>query len=78
MPVAVALYVLPVAPPIAPPLSDHWFPVALDEVSKTFPPAQNVVAPPALIVGVAGDGFTVTAVARDAALAQPPAVAMTV
>lgn len=38
------------------------------EVSTTLPPAQNVVGPPAVIVGVAGKGFTVTTVADDAAL----------
>ena len=39
---------------------DHVLPVAADEVSVTLPPWQNVVAPPAAIVGVAGVGFTVT------------------
>jgi hypothetical protein len=34
-------------------------PLALLEVSVTLPPAQNVVAPPAVIVGVAGVGLTV-------------------
>ena len=29
------------------------------EVSVTLPPAQNVKGPPTLIVGVAGDAFTV-------------------
>jgi hypothetical protein len=52
--------------------------VALEDVSVTLPPAQNVVAPPALIVGVAGIGLTVTLVAADAALAQPLVVTMTV
>ena len=40
---------------------------ALD-VNVTLPPVQNVVDPPAVIVGVAGVGFTVTAVAVDEAL----------
>jgi hypothetical protein len=53
-------------------------PVALDDVSVTLPPAQNVVALPGVIVGVAGIGFTVTLVAADAALAQPLVVTMTV
>lgn len=40
------------------------------EVRTTLPPAQKVAGPPAVIVGVAGRGFTVTAVAADAALWQ--------
>jgi hypothetical protein len=40
-----------------------------DAVSCTFPPAQNVVGPPAVIVA-AGVVFTVTAVGDDVAL-QP-------
>lgn len=38
---------------------DHRLPVADDEVKVTLPPAQNVVGPPGVIVGVAGTGFTV-------------------
>ena len=38
-------------------------PVALLDVSVTLPPAQNVVGPPGVIVGVAGTGLTVTVVA---------------
>jgi hypothetical protein len=45
---------------------DQVFPVAEDEVKVTEPPAQKVVGPPAVIVGVAGSGFTVTVVAADA------------
>ena len=44
----------------------------------TDPPAQNVVGPPGVIVGVAGIGFTVTVVGADAALLQPPEVTATV
>ncbi|MNW70982.1 hypothetical protein D3C74_505600 [compost metagenome] len=44
---------------------DHVFPVAADDVKTTEPPAQNVVGPPAVIVGVAGSGFTVTVVGAD-------------
>ena len=44
---------------------DQVFPVADEEVRVTEPPAQKVVGPPAVIVGVAGSGFTVTAVEAD-------------
>jgi hypothetical protein len=40
-------------------------PVAALEVKITFPPLQKVVAPLAAIVGVAGNAFTVTAVALE-------------
>jgi hypothetical protein len=43
-------------------------PLALLEVSVTLSPAQNVVGPPGVIVGVAGSGFTVTVVAVEGAL----------
>ena len=49
-----------------------------DEVNTTDPPAQNVVAPPALIVGVAGAGLTVTVVPALIALEQPEFVTITV
>ena len=51
---------------VAPP-GDHTLLVALLEVKVTLPPAQNVVAPPAVIVGVAGVGLTVTTVAAEVA-----------
>jgi hypothetical protein len=70
--------VLLVAPPIGLPSRYHWLPDALLEVSVTLPPAQNVVGPPGVIVGVAGVGLTVTLVAEDGALAQPLVVTMTV
>jgi hypothetical protein len=57
---------------------DHKFPVAEDDVNTTFPPAQNVVAPPAVIVGVAGTGLTVTTVAAEFAEVQDPEVTATV
>jgi hypothetical protein len=41
------------------------FPVADEDVNVTEPPAQNVVGPLAVIVGTAGSGFTVTAVAAE-------------
>ena len=56
----------------------HWLPVAEDEVSTTDPPAQNVVGPPGVIVGVAGIAFTVTTVAADGSDGQPFAVTTTV
>jgi hypothetical protein len=39
-----------------------------DDVSVTLPPSQNVVALPALIVGVGGFGFTVTVVIAEVAV----------
>ena len=38
------------------------------EVRVTLPPAQKVVGPPAVIVGVGGRVFTVTDVAADGKL----------
>ena len=46
---------------------DQVFPPEAEEVSTTFPPEQNVVAPPAVIVGVAGMELTVTFVEADVA-----------
>jgi hypothetical protein len=46
----------------------QWLPMLLLLVKVTFPPAQNVVAPLAVIVGVAGGGSTVTLVAALVAL----------
>ena len=48
----------------------HVFPVAELEVKVTEPPAQKVVGPLALIVGVGGFGFTVTVVEVEVAV-QP-------
>ena len=56
----------------------HWLPEALLEVRVTLPPAQKVVGPPGVIVGVAGIGLTVTDVWAEAALLQPSDVTMTV
>lgn len=39
---------------------DQVFPVTADDVNTTDPPEQKVVGPPAVIVGTAGSGFTVT------------------
>ena len=38
----------------------HEFPVVLLEVRVTLPPWQKVVVPPAVMVGAAGKGLTVT------------------
>ena len=48
------------------------------EVSVTLPPWQNVVAPPAEIVGVVGNGLTVTTVGAEERLVHPFAVTATV
>ena len=57
---------------------DHVFPLAEEEVKVTEPPVQNVVELPAVIVGVAGIGFTVTTVPAEVAEVQPPEVTETV
>ena len=51
---------------------DHVLPVADDEVNTTLPPVHKVVDPDAVIVGVAGNGFTVTVTAAEAAELHPP------
>jgi uncharacterized protein with GYD domain len=50
---------------------DQRLSVAEDEVKTTLPPAQNVVGPPAEIVGVVGVGFTVTDVVAEFPDEQP-------
>ena len=47
-------------------------------MSKTLPPEQKVVAPPAVMVGVAGNGLTVTTVGADVAEHPLPLVTVTV
>lgn len=49
-----------------------------DEVRRTEPPSQNVVAPPAAIAGTAGFGFTVTLVVADAPEEHPRKICSTV
>ena len=44
---------------------DHKYVVPALEVRVRLPPAQKVVDPPAVIVGVAGKAFTVTTVAKE-------------
>ena len=55
---------------------DQRYDEALDAVSVTLPPAQNVVAPEALIVGD-GSGWTVTFVAALVAEQPLPSVTVT-
>lgn len=50
---------------------DQVFPVVEEEVSTTEPPEQNVVGPPAVIIGTGGVGFTVTVVATDVEEQEP-------
>ena len=52
--------------------------MADDELSITEPPAQKVVAPPGVMVGVDGIGFTVTTVAADGSDEQLSDVTTTV
>jgi hypothetical protein len=57
---------------------DQRFPLAEDDVKVTEPPAQNVVEPPAVMVGVVGFAFTVTTVAVEVAVQPEPFVIVTV
>jgi hypothetical protein len=57
---------------------DHTLFDGEEEVSTTLLPEQNVVGPPAEIVGVAGIGFTVTTIAVEGAEVQDPDVVVTV
>ena len=56
----------------------HVLPDDALEVSTTLPPAQNVVGPPALMVGADGIGLTVTVVADEEGDVQPEEVCVTV
>ena len=56
---------------VAPP-GVQTLPVALLLVKVTLPPAQNVVGPPAVTVGVAGKAFTVTTIELEGEEVQPP------
>ena len=67
-----------VAPPIGLPFRYHWFPLPLLEVRVTLPPWKKVVGPLGVTVGVGGVGFTVTTVAAEGELLQPPLVIMVV
>jgi hypothetical protein len=57
---------------------DQVFPVADDEVKVTEPPVQNVVGPPAAMIGTLGAAFTVTAVAAELATQPDPFPTVTV
>jgi hypothetical protein len=50
---------------------DQVFPPVDEDVRVTDPPAQNVVGPPAVIVGAAGTGFTVIVVVAEVAEHEP-------
>ena len=52
-------------------------PVADDDVKVTVPP-HCVIGPAGVIVGVAGNGLTVTVVIADVALQPKPLVTVTV
>lgn len=56
---------------------DQVLPVADELVKVTLPPAQNVVGPPGVIVGVAGGETTVTVVPADVEV-QVPLLTVTV
>jgi hypothetical protein len=58
-----ATFILAVVAPV-----DHKYVKPALDVKVTLLPAQKVVGPPAVMVGVAGKSFTVTMVATDAAL----------
>src|SRR5437763_10405750 len=70
------MYCCPMAPPMGELSRDHWLPVALLEVRVTLPPAQNVVAPPGVMVGVGRAVLTATFVV-PAAEVQPLTVTVT-
>ena len=67
-PVVVTLILVEVDP------VDHKLPIGSEDVSVTLPPSQNVVGPPAVIVGVEGKGFTVTFVGAEVAEHPLPSV----
>ena len=56
---------------------DHKFPVAEEDVSVTDPPAQKVVALPAVMVGATGIGLTVTLIVFETAEVHGPSITVT-
>ena len=61
---------------VSPP-GDHKYDVEVGAESITEPPAQKVIGPPAVMVGVEGNGFTVTVTGELAGLEQPAALVTT-
>ena len=68
----VAVMVWVVAPP-----GVQTLPEVADDVRFTLPPAQKLVGPDGVIVGVEGNGFTVTVIVLEGADAQPPLLTTT-
>ena len=56
---------------------DHAYVVAALDVSRTLPPAQKVVGPPAVIIGVPGLEFTITVVVAEVAEQPGPLLTVT-
>ncbi|MNE58808.1 hypothetical protein D3C80_1538620 [compost metagenome] len=50
---------------------DQEFPLGVEELKVTDPPAQKVVGPLAVITGAAGIGFTVMVTAAEAGEIHP-------
>jgi hypothetical protein len=63
---------------VSSPLGFHWFPNGAELVSTTLSPAQNVVGPLAVIVGVGGTGLMVTVTGADVSDTQKPSTTTTV
>ena len=57
---------------------DQRFPVAEEDVNTTLLPEQNVIGPPAVIVGVTGSAVTVTIFGVELREEQVPLVTDTV
>jgi len=57
---------------------DQTLLLAADDVSTTFPPAQKVVGPPAVIVGTGEAPDNVTTTGADVAFGQPDTAVVTV
>lgn len=56
---------------------DQVFPVVYEEVNTTDPPVHNEVDPPAVMIGAAGIGFTVTLITFDEAEEHDPSTITT-
>ena len=79
-PVVVAVYVCDPAPEIITPfLYQRYVPPSKDEdVNVTDPPTQNIVDVAGVIVGLSGNGFTITTVGLLEPLTHDPVVTITV